>query len=103
MRTRKVLPVGATPASGPRCVPSSQNSVDHRVVRVTHGDQLVALIRERRARVLEVLAHGRVAVVHLPRRDDLVARVREGLHHGLEVVDVLGLHVLAHHGLTSPA
>ena len=59
-------------------------------------DQLVALIGEGGAGVLEVAGHLLAAVVDVPRADQLVARVVEGLDRRLELVPVLGLHVLDH-------
>ena len=62
-------------------------------------DQLIPLVRKRRARLLEVGHYLLTAVVHVPDRDDLVAGVVEGAERGVEVVLVLRLHVFAHHGL----
>ena len=72
---------------------------DHAVVGVVDRDHLVALVGKGRARARVVGAHGGFAVVHLTGRDELVARMRERGHRGLEVLAVLGVHVLAHHGL----
>jgi hypothetical protein len=68
---------------------------------VVQRDQLVALVRKRRARVLEVAHHLLGPVVHLAGGDDLVPRVAERPERHVELVTVLGLHVLAHDGLTA--
>src|SRR5882762_11517879 len=60
------------------------------------SSDLVALIGERRAALVEVAGDRLLAVVDVARRDDLVARVAERLHRHVELVAVLGLHVLAH-------
>ena len=62
---------------------------------MVEGDRLVALVGERRAGLGEVRRHRLLTVVHLPRGDDLVAGVVEGRHRHVELVTVLGLHVLA--------
>ena len=67
---------------------------DHRLVGVMEGDQLVALVGERGARLLEVARHLVGAVEDVARADQLVARVVEGRERGVELVPVLGLHVL---------
>ena len=72
---------------------------DHRVVRVVQRDQLVALVGEGGARLREVAHHLLGPVVHLARGDDLVARMIEGAERHVELMPVLGLHVLAHDGL----
>ena len=74
-----------------------------RVVGMVQGDQLVALIRERGPRLLEVARHLPLAVVPVPGRDYLVARVVESAHGRVEVVPVLGLHELANDGLAAGA
>ena len=76
---------------------------DHGVLAVVQGDHLVALIWEGGAALGVVTAHLLLAVVHLAGGDQFVARVREGADRGVEVVDVLGLHVLAHNGLAASA
>src|SRR5689334_19918083 len=53
---------------------------DHRVVGVVEGDQLVALVGKRGARLGEVPTDLLLAVVDVARRDDLVARVPERLN-----------------------
>ena len=59
-------------------------------------EQFVSLIRERGAALLEV-GHDRFrAIVDLAGPDQLVAGVIEGLQRDVELVAVLGLHVLAH-------
>src|SRR5439155_13127012 len=62
---------------------------DHGAVRVMHPDQLVALVRERRARLGEVARDLVLAVVDVAGRDDLVARVAERGHRHIELVPVL--------------
>ena len=69
---------------------------DHRVVGVVEGEQLVALVGERGARLLEVSGHRLAAVVDVARADQLVARVVEGLDRRLVLVPILRLHVLDH-------
>ena len=76
---------------------------DHRVIGVVQRDQLVALVGERRARLLEVARHLALPVVYVAGGDDLVARVVERAHRGVEVEPVLGLHVLAHRRLALAA
>ena len=76
---------------------------DHGVVGVVELDQAVALIGERAARLLEVRADGLLAVIYIAGRDDLVARVLEGGEGDIELVPVLGLHVLADGPLASLA
>jgi hypothetical protein len=76
---------------------------DHRVVGVVQRDQLVALVGERGARLVEVALDRLGAVVDLAGRDDLVARVVEGRQRDVELVPVLGLHVLAHQLLSGLA
>jgi hypothetical protein len=66
------------------------------IVGVMERDQLVALVGERRARLLEIARDRHLAVMHVARRDDLVARMVKRAHRGVEVVPVLRLHVLAH-------
>jgi hypothetical protein len=67
---------------------------DHRIVRVVHRDQLVALIRERSPGVLEVARDLTRAVVDVARADQLVARMVERRKRRVELVPILGLHVL---------
>src|SRR3954447_19915337 len=76
---------------------------DHRVVGVVQRDQLVALVGERGARLGEVPRDLVGAVVHVAGRHDLVARVVEGREGHVELVPVLGLHVLAHGALAGVA
>src|SRR5439155_20352754 len=67
----------------------------HRVVGVVHLDELVALVRERRARLLEIAVDRFLAVVDLAGGDQLVAWVLERAHGDVELVAILRLHVLA--------
>ena len=67
---------------------------DHRVVGVVERDQLVALVGERGPSLLEVAVDLGLPVEHVARGDQLVARVVERLHRDVELVPVLGLHVL---------
>ena len=76
---------------------------DDRVLGVMQCDELVALVWKRGAGLGEVPTNLRLAVVDVARGDDLVARVREGSDRRVEVVVVLGLHVLAHDGLAALA
>ena len=94
-------PVGGSPRKGAEVGAEQVGLGDHRVVRVVHGDQLVALVRERRARLLEVAHHLVGPVVHLAGGDDLVAGVSERPERHVEFMTVLGLHVLAHDGLAA--
>jgi hypothetical protein len=73
----------------------------HRVLGVVEPDQLVALVGECGARLLEVARHLLGAVVHVAVRDDLVTRVVERPHRHVELVPVLGLHVLTDDGLAA--
>src|SRR5205085_7153778 len=68
---------------------------DHGVVCVVQRNGLVALVRKRRTRLREVRGHRLLAVVNLTGGDDLVAGVVEGPQRHVELVTVLGLHVLA--------
>ena len=61
------------------------------------------LIGERTARLLEVRTDSLLAVIYIAGRDDLVARVLEGGEGDIELVPVLGLHVLADGPLASLA
>ena len=103
MRHANARPVGGIPRYGPSWVPLQVELGDHRVVGVVQRDQLVALVGERRAALLEVRRDRRLAVVHVAGRDELVARVVERLHRHVELVPVLGLHVLAHDRLAALA
>jgi len=76
---------------------------DDGVVGVVHGDQRVALVGERAARLLEVARDSIRAVVDVAGRHDLVARMAERGERGREVVAVLRLHVLAHDGFAPGA
>ncbi len=74
---------------------------DQRVVRVVKGDELVALVRKRGPGLSEVATDLGLTIEDVPRCNDLVAGVRKGRDRRIEVVVVLGLHVLAHHGLSA--
>jgi hypothetical protein len=67
---------------------------DHRIVRVVHRDQVVALVRERGPGLLEVARDLTRAVVDVAGADQLVARMVERRERCVELVPVLGLHVL---------
>ena len=95
MRARNVRPVGSVITERPEVGAEQVELDDDGVVAVVQGDELVALIGERRARPPEVLAHLVLAVEHLTGADELVAGVGEGRHGGLHVAAVLGRHVLA--------
>ena len=66
-------------------------------------DQLVALVGEGGAGLLEVASDLGLAVVDVARRDQLVARMLEGRHRRVELVAVLRLHVLDDELLASVA
>ena len=74
---------------------------DDAVVRAPQHAVLVALIGEVGAGRREVAAYLLLAVEHVARRHQLVARMGERGDRAVEVVDVLRLHVLAHHGEAS--
>jgi hypothetical protein len=76
-------------------------SVEHRldedrIVGVTKRDQLVALVGKRGPGLLEVRRDLARPVEDIPGRDELVARVVEGLEGDVELMPVLRLHVLDH-------
>src|SRR5262245_17964360 len=73
-----------------------------RIVRVVQREQLIALVRERGSGLLEVAANLGLAIEDVARPDQLVAGVMEGLHGGVVVVAVLGVHVLADELLADP-
>ena len=75
----------------------------HRVVGVMQGQQLVALVGESGAGVLEVLHDLLGSVVDLAGGDQLVPRVVKGVERVVELVAVLGVHVLAHDRLARRA
>ena len=66
----------------------------HGVVGVVERDQLVALVREGPAALLEVPRHLLGPVVDVAGGDQLVAGVVEGLEGRVELVPVLRVHVL---------
>ena len=76
---------------------------EDRVVGVMHLDQRVALVGERGPRLVEVAADLIGAVEDVAGRDDLVAGMAEGGDRRLELVAVLGVHVLADVRLASVA
>jgi mannosyltransferase len=76
---------------------------DHRVVGVVEGNQLVSLVGERGACLLEVARHLLRPVVDVAGADQLVARVVESRQRGVELVPVLRLHVLDHEPLALAA
>ena len=94
MRHAKSFPRGGDPAERALVGPLQIELDYHAGVGVMKGDQLVALIGKGGPRVLEVLAHRVLPVEDIARRHDLVAGVAEGAQRQLEVVVVLGLHVL---------
>ena len=67
---------------------------DHGVFGVVELDQLVALVGEGAAGLLVVGGDLLGPVVDVAGRDDLVAGVLEGVERDVELVPVLGLHVL---------
>ncbi|MFZ2030265.1 MAG: hypothetical protein WAU68_08155 [Vitreimonas sp.] len=68
-------------------VRASEPELDqHRVVVVGDGDDLVALIRERRARERKIAADGGFAVEHHAIAVHFIARVFEGGDHRIPVV-----------------
>ena len=90
------------PGGLPRCVPSRLNSaITASSAWCSAMAELVSLVRECRAGLLEVAHHLVGTVVHVARGDDLVARVIEGAERHVELMTVLGLHVLAHDGLAT--
>ena len=95
MRQRNVRPVGAMPASSPRCVPKQVELGDHGVLGVGEHHLLVALVREGGPRGPVVPGHLVGPVEYLAGGDQLVARVVEGGEGGGEVELVLGGHVPA--------
>src|ERR1700677_2793688 len=74
---------------------------DHARVGVVQRDQLVALVGKGGACLGEVAPYLLLAVVHVSRADQLVARMLERRDRRIEVVVVLGLHVLAHERLAA--
>src|SRR5262249_22913785 len=102
-------PTGERPAGGRDAAERSPMGAqevefhDHGVVGVMDGVDGVPLVGEGRARGGVVAADGALAVEHLARRDQLVAWMREGAERHVELVTVLGLHVLAHDGFASLA
>jgi hypothetical protein len=66
---------------------------DHRIVGVVEGDQLVALVREGGAGLLEVPRDLLRPVVDIACADQLVARMVERLDGRLVLVAVLELHM----------
>ena len=74
---------------------------DQSVVCVVKGDELVALVRKRGPGLSEVATDLGLTIEDISGCDDLVARMRKGRDRRIEVVVVLGLHVLAHDSLSA--
>ena len=70
-------------------------STMHGVIGMMEREQLVALVGEGGAGLLEVARDLLGAVVDVAGGDQLVARVVEGVEGGIELVPVLRVHVLA--------
>src|SRR5437763_1948190 len=117
-RTRPPVPSLAPPAPGAGALPrqlvfgpgkrrvQTAREGEHVVVSVASeagGVATIPRLGEGGPRLGEVARALLLAVVDGARRDDLVARVAERGHRHVELVPVLRLHVLAHHGLAALA
>src|SRR6478609_7834900 len=69
---------------------------DDGVVGVVHRDEFVALVWEGGTALGKISADFRFAVKDIARRDELIARMREGPDGGVKVLAVLRVHVLEH-------
>src|ERR1041384_3081991 len=76
---------------------------DDRVVGVVHRLRLEAKVGKSLLVLLEKGVDAPVAVPYFARGDDLIARMREGRDASIELVRVLGLHVLPDRGLPNLA
>src|SRR5438552_172054 len=95
------LPSGRGQAAPvPAVGPGKPSFHDHGFGRVMEGLRVKAEIREALLVFLEESVDARMAIPHLPGRDDLVPRMREHRDAALEVMCVLSLHMLEHGRLT---